>query len=115
MHKRVRDAAAREDKSTANAINEALTGWLASKSGNPISDTWLNIGKEATLNNDKYEKLRSKLVRKTGERYGVITRGELIGIFPNLKEAAAASIKSSGRHGIVTKIGPKEPRLVKFG
>ncbi len=110
-----REAGALEGKPLSAVFDEALNNWLVSKGGVYSAEIWSDIEGEAAINNAAYEKLRKKLAQRTGRRYAVIVRGELVGIFNSLQEAAQASMSSGGKHGIVTEIGPRNPRVVRLG
>ena len=53
-----------------------------------------------------------KISKRKGDRYVLISSGEIQGFFDNLKDAAEVAIISGARQAIITKVGPRGPKMV---
>ena len=112
LYQTAKEIGQRQGKNMGDVLNESLRNWLITKTGSPLSEVWNEIEEASQLNNAIYEKERIKISKRKGDRYVLISSGEIQGFFDNLKDAAEVAIISGARQAIITKVGPRGPKMV---
>ena len=112
LYRTAKEIGQRQGKNMGDVLNESLRNWLINKTGSPLSEVWNEVEEASQLNNVIYEKERMKISKRKGDRYVLISSGKIQGFFDNLKDAAEVAIISGARQAIITKVGPRGPRMV---
>mgnify|MGYP000294711522 CR=1 FL=1 len=113
LYQRVKAVAALRGIKVGDAINEAMRIWLSIKP--QVLATFEEIEREAEINRRKYCEVRDNLVRKYRGMYVAIAKGDLLGVFSSLEEAARAVEETGARHGIVERLLEEEVGEVDLG
>jgi len=113
LYQRVKAVAALRGIKVGDAINEAMRIGLSIKP--QVLATFEEIEREAEINRRKYCEVRDNLVRKYRGMYVAIAKGDLLGVFSSLEEAARAVEETGARHGIVERLLEEEVGEVDLG
>ena len=109
LYRLIKTYASLENRTIASVIEEAVRGWLASRSDYSEILAWVRLEKEYQRN---LEALRKKLSgREKG--YALICNGEVVRIFNHYRDAVKRSIEMGASQAMIVKL-PLEAKPEKL-
>lgn len=110
IYARFKAKAALKGLKIGEAISEAMEKWVnEDKLQNPVKA-------KQQINNFTYRRIISDLRRKFSDKWGIISEGDLLGIFDNKKTALKAIQSSDSVPNLIFFISDKiEPRIMRLG
>jgi len=100
LYRLIKTYASLENRTVASVIEEAVRGWLISRSDYGEVLAWVRLEKEYQRN---LEALRKKLSGRE-EGYALVCNGEVVGVFSNYLDAARKSMQIRASEAMIVKL-----------
>jgi len=114
LYRKVKALASLKGKTMGEVVSEAFSLWIQLAGKGASVDKWIELEELAREDNEAFEREKSSLLRDHKGQYAAISRGRILGIFNTEREALQA-IPENTKHGIVTRIEDRPPRVIDLG